>query len=186
MEVDGEWTLSGPSAEEEETVLIEDSSTVGNGLAALVIEEDFHAAAAANSAPMPKQDLGALVSFNESEWMEADPSRVDPPSAVKIHASEGRGGAGDEGASLLVVAPPPVEVGDGSVRRYDVSITYDSFYCTPRLWLFGIDESTRRPLKPKEVFQDVMGKYQDTTASVDPHPSTGMPTLSIHPCRHAA
>ena len=37
-------------------------------------------------------------------------------------------------------------------RRYDVSITYDNYYRTPRLWLFGYDEKGS-PLSPSAVFQ---------------------------------
>lgn len=43
---------------------------------------------------------------------------------------------------------------DGLVRsrRYDVSITYDNYYRTPRIWLFGFSESGS-PLSHHEVFQ---------------------------------
>lgn len=37
-------------------------------------------------------------------------------------------------------------------RRYDVSITYDNYYRTPRIWLFGFDESGS-PLTPEAVFE---------------------------------
>ncbi|ETW49632.1 hypothetical protein PFMALIP_02340 [Plasmodium falciparum MaliPS096_E11] len=46
------------------------------------------------------------------------------------------------------------------IRTYDVSITYDKYYQTPRIWLFGYNE-------------------------YDPHPCTGVMTASIHPCKHA-
>ena len=36
-------------------------------------------------------------------------------------------------------------------RRYDLSITYDKYYQTPRLWLFGYDE-TGQPLSPEATF----------------------------------
>lgn len=37
-------------------------------------------------------------------------------------------------------------------RRYDVSITYDNYYRTPRIWLFGYDENGSA-LTPHAVFQ---------------------------------
>ena len=37
-------------------------------------------------------------------------------------------------------------------RRYDVSITYDNYYRTPRIWLYGFDENGSG-LSPHEVFQ---------------------------------
>jgi ubiquitin-like-conjugating enzyme ATG3 len=38
------------------------------------------------------------------------------------------------------------------VRRYDVSITYDNYYRTPRVWLAGYDESGS-PLDPVAIFE---------------------------------
>lgn len=37
-------------------------------------------------------------------------------------------------------------------RRYDISITYDNYYRTPRIWLFGYNENGS-PLAPEEIFQ---------------------------------
>ena len=66
----------------------------------------------------------------------------------------------------------------------DLSITYDKYYRTPRLWLFGYNERGD-PLKPEEVYEDVLSDYKSKTVTVDPHPLTGTPTVSIHPCQHA-
>ena len=52
------------------------------------------------------------------------------------------------------VAPPTEEVGILRTRTYDLNITYDNFYRTPRLWLFGYDER-QRPLSEEEMYQDV-------------------------------
>ena len=40
-----------------------------------------------------------------------------------------------------------------NVRTYDLNITYDKFYQTPRLWLFGYDES-RKALSVDEMYED--------------------------------
>ncbi|CAD7940111.1 unnamed protein product [Amoebophrya sp. A25] len=71
------------------------------------------------------------------------------------------------------------------MRTYDLSITYDKYYQTPRLWLFGYDVYGR-PLEAREIFQDVLSEYHSKTVTVDPHPLTAVPTCSIHPCKHAA
>ncbi|CDJ52929.1 autophagocytosis associated protein, putative [Eimeria brunetti] len=71
-----------------------------------------------------------------------------------------------------------------SVRTYDLSITYDKYFQTPRLWLFGYNESGT-PLTPAEIFEDILTDYAAKTVTVDPHPCTGVPTASIHPCKHA-
>jgi ubiquitin-like-conjugating enzyme ATG3 len=69
-------------------------------------------------------------------------------------------------------------------RTYDLSITWDKYYQTPRLWLFGYDENGH-PLKDAEIYQDVLSNYASKTVTVDAHPATGVRTASIHPCQHA-
>lgn len=53
---------------------------------------------------------------------------------------------------MLILASCPVrsqvEVANGNllqVRTYDVMITYDKYYQTPRIWLIGYDEVNRVP-----------------------------------------
>ena len=48
-------------------------------------------------------------------------------------------------------------------RTYDVSITYDKYYQTPRVFLFGYNE-TGQPLKTKEIYQDIMADYVKRTS----------------------
>ena len=69
-------------------------------------------------------------------------------------------------------------------RKYDISITYDNFYRTPRIWLFGYDEMGS-VLEPKKVFEDIMSDYAHRTVTLDPHPYVSKPHASIHPCQHA-
>ena len=70
-------------------------------------------------------------------------------------------------------------------RTYDVSITYDKFYRTPRVWLFGYDEQ-RRPLTPQQIMEDVSADHAGKTVTVEPHPFLGVAHASIHPCKHAS
>ena len=46
------------------------------------------------------------------------------------------------------------EVGILRTRTYDLNITYDNFYRTPRLWLLGYDER-QRPLSEEDMYEDV-------------------------------
>ena len=99
-------------------------------------------------------------------------------------------------------------------RTYDISITYDKYYQTPRVFLFGYDEVGRcttpvrrrscghsdwlcapclacaqhhTPLTNEQVFEDVMQDYANKTVTfeLNPHqPAAGL-HASIHPCRHA-
>jgi len=70
-------------------------------------------------------------------------------------------------------------------RTYDISITYDQYHQTPRVWLFGYDEN-RRPLKPEEVLQDISDDHANKTVTTATHPHLGITCAYIHPCRHAA
>lgn len=69
------------------------------------------------------------------------------------------------------------------VRTYDLSITYDFYYQTPRLWLLGYDESGN-VLSEKETFEDIMADYAKKTVTMESHPHLGNKQASIHPCNH--
>ena len=58
-------------------------------------------------------------------------------------------------------------------RSYDLSITYDFYYQTPRLWLLGYSESGQL-LSEEEVFEDVMSDYANKTVTFENHPHLGM------------
>ena len=49
-------------------------------------------------------------------------------------------------------------------RRYDLSITYDKYYQTPRIWLFGYDENGS-PLSNEAVFEDIISDYAKKTVN---------------------
>lgn len=85
-----------------------------------------------------------------------------------------------DNAAVFVVAPPV----EDRTRSYDLSITWDKYYQTPRLWLFGYDDRGQ-PLVEEQVYQDVLSEYVTKTVTVDAHPATGARTASIHPCQHA-
>lgn len=73
------------------------------------------------------------------------------------------------------------------VRTYDISITYDKYYQTPRVWIFGYrEEDSATPLTSKQMFEDVMSDYVQRTVTIETHPHTDGPHLSIHPCQHGA
>merc|ERR1712127_1079686 len=69
-------------------------------------------------------------------------------------------------------------------RTYDLSITYDKYYQTPRVWIFGYNEDGITPLTPDEMFQDVMSDYVKRTVTIDSHPHVEGVHASIHPCQH--
>ncbi|KAJ1920664.1 E2-like enzyme [Mycoemilia scoparia] len=69
-------------------------------------------------------------------------------------------------------------------RTYDLSITYDKYYQTPRVWLYGYDENGR-PLTPSQIFEDISEDHAKKTVTIEPHPHIPTQMASIHPCKHA-
>ena len=69
-------------------------------------------------------------------------------------------------------------------RTYDLSVSYDKYYQTPRVWLHGYDER-RNALDPRKTREDISAEHARKTVTIDPHPHTGAPSASIHPCKHA-
>ncbi|PKA61102.1 Autophagy-related protein 3 [Apostasia shenzhenica] len=83
------------------------------------------------------------------------------------------------------VAHEPEDDNILKTRTYDVSITYDKYYQTPRVWLTGYDES-RMPLKPGLVLEDVSQDHAHKTVTIEDHPHLPGKHASVHPCRHGA
>ena len=70
-------------------------------------------------------------------------------------------------------------------RTYDLHITYDKYYQTPRLWLFGYDEN-HKPLTVEQMYEDVSQDHAKKTVTMETHPHLPGPSMaSVHPCRHA-
>ncbi|RCV43808.1 hypothetical protein SEVIR_9G329400v4 [Setaria viridis] len=83
------------------------------------------------------------------------------------------------------VAEEPEDDNILRTRTYDVSITYDKYYQTPRVWLTGYDES-RMPLKPELVFEDISQDHARKTVTIEDHPHLlAGRHASVHPCKHA-
>ena len=55
---------------------------------------------------------------------------------------------------------------------------------TPRLWLFGYNES-RQPLTVDLLYEDVSQDHAKKTVTMEAHPHLpGPPLASVHPCRY--
>ncbi|KAF4567342.1 E2-like enzyme [Pleurotus pulmonarius] len=102
---------------------------------------------------------------------------------------------GDEATAVAPKAAPAIidasniEVAGGNllqVRTYDVMITYDKYYQTPRIWLIGYDENGT-PLTPPQIFQDISADHAFKTVTIEPFPhSASLQAASVHPCKHAS
>ncbi|XP_017486182.1 PREDICTED: ubiquitin-like-conjugating enzyme ATG3 [Rhagoletis zephyria] len=80
--------------------------------------------------------------------------------------------------------PSSEESGVVKTRTYDLYITYDKYYQTPRLWLVGYDEHNK-PLTIEEMYEDISQDHAKKTVTMEWHPHIPGMMASVHPCRHA-
>jgi ubiquitin-like-conjugating enzyme ATG3 len=120
---------------------------------------------------------------------EASSDAPDMEDFVDVAAEEEEDEANLESAARAgVSASDPATPGDERIlktRTYDISISYDKYYQTPRVWLRGYDEK-RRPLDPRMCLQDVSSEHAEKTVTIERHPHTGASSCSIHPCKHGS
>ncbi|KAH6938775.1 hypothetical protein HPB50_012434 [Hyalomma asiaticum] len=106
---------------------------------------------------------------------------LEPTATVvkKAEATEKALAAGGDGE------PGSLDGAIVSTRTYDLNITYDNYYRTPRLWLYGYDEN-RQPLSMEAMYEDISQDHAKKTVTMEAHPHLpGPPMASVHPCRHA-
>nr|CAD1844900.1 unnamed protein product [Ananas comosus var. bracteatus] len=112
-----------------------------------------------------EEEIPDMADFENSEnLVETDPATLQPS---------------------YFVAHEPEDDNILRTRTYDVSITYDKYYQTPRVWLTGYDES-RMPLQPELVLEDVSQDHARKTVTIEDHPHLPGKHASVHPCRHGA
>jgi len=109
-----------------------------------------------------------MEAFEQSGMLEAeDTATVIQPDVVDSKAATSPGG------EII------------QTRTYDLNITYDKYYQTPRLWLYGYDEN-RKPLSMEQMYEDFSQDHAKKTVTMETHPHLpGPPQASVHPCRHA-
>ncbi|XP_072937184.1 ubiquitin-like-conjugating enzyme ATG3 [Epargyreus clarus] len=94
----------------------------------------------------------------------------------------------DPSVALAARRPPRARPSGGDIvktRTYDLHITYDKYYQTPRLWLIGYDEE-RTLLSVEQMYEDVSQDHAKKTVTMEAHPHLSGPSMaSVHPCRHA-
>jgi len=138
-------------------------------------EDDGISAAAANLSLTETPDLDDIPDMEEDledgDDAAAAPSKAPPPPRKSVDSTTKEEATN---ANLL------------SVRTYDVMITYDKYYQTPRIWLLGYDENGT-PLVPDQIFQDVTAEHAFKTVTIEAFPhSTSLQAASVHPCKHAS
>uniref|UniRef100_A0A674MSX8 Ubiquitin-like-conjugating enzyme ATG3 n=1 Tax=Takifugu rubripes TaxID=31033 RepID=A0A674MSX8_TAKRU len=110
-----------------------------------------------------------MEEYEESGLLETDEATLD---TSKIKENKAKVECGNEDGIL-------------QTRTYDLCITYDKYYQTPRLWLFGYDED-RQPLTVEQMYEDISQDHVKKTVTIENHPHLPPPAMcSVHPCRHA-
>ncbi len=141
-----------------------EKSSVEEKVSEMRLDDDESAPAAAGGDDDSDEEAVDMEAFVESGMLE-DAATVDVAPKPKSSATTG---------GEIV-----------STRTYDLNITYDKYYQTPRLWLFGYDES-RKPLTVDEMYEDFSADHANKTITIESHPHLpGPPQASVHPCRHA-
>lgn len=69
-------------------------------------------------------------------------------------------------------------------KRYDISITYDKYYRTPRIWFLGTDENDY-PIPNDKVLNDISSDHSKITVTIETHPYYKIKCISVHPCKHS-
>lgn len=67
---------------------------------------------------------------------------------------------------------------------YNVSITYDQYYRTPRIWFEGMN-GYNEVLSQDEIYSDFMVEYIKVSLTLETHPILNINCISVHPCKHA-
>jgi ubiquitin-like-conjugating enzyme ATG3 len=133
-------------------------------------------------------DYDDLSAFEDMSLVqEQDPSALPAAdSSSSATAGATSGGESKSGGVVRVSEPADTVV---QCRRYDISITYDKYYQTPRVWLLGYDERGQ-PLDQEQIFEDIMQDYANKTVTIEKHPlaerGSSSVHASIHPCKHAS
>uniref|UniRef100_A0AAQ5XZJ8 Ubiquitin-like-conjugating enzyme ATG3 n=1 Tax=Amphiprion ocellaris TaxID=80972 RepID=A0AAQ5XZJ8_AMPOC len=110
-----------------------------------------------------------MEEYEESGLLETDEATLDTSKMVETKA---KAEPGSEDAIL-------------QTRTYDLYITYDKYYQTPRLWLFGYDED-KHQLTVEQMYEDISQDHVKKTVTIENHPHLPPPAMcSVHPCRHA-
>lgn len=126
---------------------------------ALRLHDPYETATTPSGEP---EEIPDIESFDDEDNLVEDPSEFLPAPGL----------APDDGSNIL------------ATRTYDLYITYDKYYQTPRLWLAGYDEHGT-PLPPLRIFEDISREHARKTVTIETNPHLELSMACIHPCRHA-
>ncbi len=140
------------------------------------------AAVGATAEPAPASAvLQADSDDSDDEYVDmsqfADGNLVQSEAADTAATTVAQAASAESGAAVHLL----------STRMYTVSVCYDNYYQTPRMYFTGYSEEGA-PLTPEQMQEDVMQDYVHKTVTMESHPhlASAVPHISVHPCRHAS
>jgi len=183
---DGDWLVSRvltaeeqrkreEDALEDEFDILDGEGEVEKKVAQMSIAQSSNAKDDAVAAAAEEEDdeYADMADFEDNDVMEDEAAAISTPSIPS--SNNNNNNTTIENENIL------------KVRSYDISITYDKYYQTPRVWLMGYaDDNSNRPLTGDEMMEDVISDYAHRTVTVENHPHVSGPHASIHPCQHGA
>ena len=165
---DDEWLISTVLRPDTEPNNIKDDFDIVDETGEIVEQPEKPAATAPPTDPPEEEnDYADMVDFEDDNVL------ADEDAATGTAVDSGANSRGNNNGSDNLL----------KVRTYDLSITYDKYYQTPRVWMVGTSASGQ-PLSAKEMMEDVMTDYANKTVTIENHPHVAGPHASIHPCQH--
>ena len=76
------------------------------------------------------------------------------------------------------------DTNQSSIHLYTITITYDNYHRTPRIWFMGYS-SDGYPLSFSTMTDDISKDHSQITATIETHPHRNIQQISVHPCRHS-
>lgn len=153
-----------------------------------MLDDDDNAACKTDSKDIALEETVKKLNIDDEE-MEGEEQGDDDDEYADMEEFEEENIMQDE-AVVASNANESKETKDDNLRKvrtYDLSITYDKYYQTPRVWMMGyVSSDSSQPLTGDQMLEDVMSDYANRTVTIDPHPHVGSPHASIHPCQHGA
>ena len=131
---------------------------------------------------MHTEEEGQEVEIQDNNINEEDFDEEDAPDLEDFDMENNL--INDEFGVDPDVSQPSTDDNIMRTRTYDLTITYDKYYQTPRMWLFGYDEKGQA-LRPSQVFEDVSQDHAKKTVTIESHPHVDLMVASIHPCKHS-
>lgn len=150
----------------------------------------------ANIPDLPHSPASSVRSIRTADHDDREDSKTSKENSYTYDDTE----ADEEYSDMSSFADPTMNIIDRAaaavsrssvaanideMRYYELTIVYDNYYRTPRVFLRGY-VSEGEPLSIHKTMEDIMQDYVNKTATLETHPYDGLQCLSIHPCRHAA